>query len=240
MCRGQSRQYPTLLPLIDRELKGWSRQEVLKRERRSIRVFQSRARLFSHPGEELALTDDLVALMILRHYGVPTRLLDWSASPHIAAHFAVCDNGDEHGEIWAFDYSRYVRNGARQWRRWPETTADRSGDPDRFKAQLTAFKIKKPPNWFICAFYPEGFARQNAQAGAYTATARFGLDHKKAIRKLLRKKTSHHRYVVPARIKKKLKKVLRNEFGIWDGSLFGDIAAAADAAWKAFPGGFKR
>jgi hypothetical protein len=65
--------------------------------------------------------NDLVALMVLRHYGAPTRLLDWSLSPYVAAYFAVSE-GDRNGELWAFNEPQYELNGKEQWRKYPETT----------------------------------------------------------------------------------------------------------------------
>ena len=39
-------------------------------------------------------------LFIMRHYGVPTRLLDWSESPLIAAYFAINENSNDDGSLW--------------------------------------------------------------------------------------------------------------------------------------------
>jgi len=234
ICRGQGRRHAGLIPSIDRsKLKHLSRPQKLVCERQSIDLFRKTARFFAHPGEQGALTDDIVALMVLRHHDVPTRLLDWSLSPYVAAYFATCDNKSEDGEIWGFDESVYEDIGKEQWRRWPETTTDRSGDPSKFDAKLTAFTIDEPPDWFICGFY-SGFPRQDSQSGAYTMTARFERDHAEAIGNLLGEPTRYHRWIVSANLKSIVQGRLRDNHGIWRGSLFPDTAGAAATARTAF------
>lgn len=47
---------------------------------------------------------DLAAwLFLMRHYGLPTRLLDWTLSPATAAFFAVWEDEDSDGEVLAID-----------------------------------------------------------------------------------------------------------------------------------------
>jgi len=229
LFRGHSKQHRNLVPSIDRELQNKPTLQKLACERRSIDLFRSTARFFADSGEQEALQNDLTALMVLRHYGVPTRLLDWSLSPFVAAYFAVSDLDDEDGEIWCFDEPLYEEIGRQQWAKWPETTV--SGDGRSFLADLTAFLVN-PPDWFVCFFYSQyaGFHRQKAQTGAFSMTARFGVNHADAIANLLQNNSKYHRYVVKRGLKRGLRDTLRKAHGIWRGSLYPDSAGAAETA----------
>ena len=236
LCRGQPRPYRNLFSSLDRleTLRTASRLQNLTLERQSIDLFRSAARFFSSSEEESSLRNDITALMVLRHYGVPTRLLDWSMSPYVAAYFACHMYKDEDGEIWGFDEPLYEEKGREQWNKWPETTIDGTGHADKFSAQVSAFKVEEPPDWFVCHFYERSFPRQYAQDGAYSMKAQFGHDHADAIAKLLTDPSQHHLYIVKASLKEELLKILQERPGIWEGSLFPDSAGAAALAKKIF------
>jgi FRG domain len=232
LSRGQPEVYGTLEPSINRYFRGRSRADKLGLERQAIDLFRHTARFFSDEGEKEAMRDDFIALMVLRHYGFPTRLLDWSMSPYVAAYFAVSEDESERqhadGEIWSFDEAHYETIGARQWVKWPETTI---GNPARFDAGLTAFLVEEPPDWVIATFYPtDKFPRQFAQNGAYTMTARFDRDHADALRSLLEDNGRCHRYVIDRGLKRELRHVLRVGHGVWRGALVPDAAGAVETA----------
>jgi hypothetical protein len=88
--RGQVRDWP-LRPSLARE--GVTEQERAKEPE-----------CFNRLAEILPMVNDWERAAIAQHYGVPTRLLDWSENPLVGLYFALDDNNynDEDGVIWVF------------------------------------------------------------------------------------------------------------------------------------------
>lgn len=57
------------------------------------------------PRGTFAQNSDWEALAVAQHNGLPTRVLDWSVSPLIAAHFATAEREhfSKHGVVWCVD-----------------------------------------------------------------------------------------------------------------------------------------
>lgn len=97
------------------ESSRWPSQEA-----RSIRIFRRKAHHFQIPDEEL--DDDLSCIALMQHHGSPTRLLDFTKSPFVAAFFAL-ERATTDAAVWAlnspalyFDANLKRRGGARHTR----------------------------------------------------------------------------------------------------------------------------
>ncbi|SDW48472.1 FRG domain-containing protein [Variovorax sp. YR634] len=87
--RGQADPGWALFSSLSRRLlrDSLSRQEWRLREERAIRIFRRKAHVYLP--DRSVLQDELRCLALMQHHGAPTRLLDFTKSPFVAAFFAV-------------------------------------------------------------------------------------------------------------------------------------------------------
>lgn len=89
--RGQKRADWQLWSAISRQFRKFCPDTLSwpEREQRVIRIFQRKAHNFL--SDTRILEDDLRCLALLQHHGAPTRLIDFTKSPYVAAFFALED-----------------------------------------------------------------------------------------------------------------------------------------------------
>lgn len=94
--RGQSSVDYKLIPSIGRIFKDGEEQSMLRYEKLIFNDFKQKSPWFTdaHP------KNDLEFLFLAQHYGLPTRLLDWTYNPLIALYFACCSNPEKDGVIF--------------------------------------------------------------------------------------------------------------------------------------------
>lgn len=166
MCFGD------LLPRIFRE------KEKIKRvfsgryesyEFSYIEEYQRKVPLFC---DNIPEKRDIGWLLMMQHYGAPTRLLDWTENILVAAYFAVHRNFKEDGEIWVIFPQRlnkhYAEEGFWLWDS-PQISylakEPFASKPEKVAEDLKLEKIPKTP----LAFYPPlNNPRMVAQSSVFT------------------------------------------------------------------------
>lgn len=204
ICRGQSLSDWGLQPGIDRVVpRGAKITERLDEEQQLIEEFRSKARNLVGPLERAHLEPDdsnkfVLSMTLMQHYGGPTRLLDWTESPWVAAFFAVLDNPSGEGAIW------WVRDAAltdaleQQWKT-PECNEFERDDDGEIDLNFPTFTADCPE--FICRVRLRiPFGRASAQQGLFTIAGPLGLPHHVILSKLLNKR-DYGRVLIPNRLK---------------------------------------
>ncbi len=101
--RGHARADYQLIPSLARKPEALSRESLLAKR------FKQNA----YPFSRMPPSTEWEWQILMQHYGVPTRLLDWSEAPLVGAYFAVHDDDNSHfdhdAHIWAFLPAQYNR-----------------------------------------------------------------------------------------------------------------------------------
>jgi len=158
--RGQVNSMWTLKPSLCRVLdEAAIRNHVAAYsvELKALLAFQSQAHLWVAPGMLPQRDDHLAWLALMQHYRAPTRLLDWTLSPYVGVYFAVAEQWDRDGVLWAvptvffptgpYDRSRECAD------MMPDEPSQRElylvrwlfGQTDRMAAQQGCFTISNDP-----------------------------------------------------------------------------------------------
>lgn len=106
---------------------------------------------------------------IMQHYGVPTRLLDWTSSPYVALFFAVNSDFDKDGAVYLFHQTKL--NDINK--------AEGFANDDNFLADNESDHIQT----LMTNFYSK---RANSQQGLFSIASNIDKDHYDLIQKCLK------------------------------------------------------
>ncbi len=105
--RGQANADWDLESSLERVIsEKWDKEVAKRAEDFSLIQFQSKFHLYDN--ENVPPNTKLAWLAIMQHYGVPTRLVDFTESPYVALYFALESYNpkfEQDFSIFAFDYS---------------------------------------------------------------------------------------------------------------------------------------
>lgn len=164
-------------------------------------------------------------LFLMQHFGLPTRLLDWTESPLIAAFFAATEHEDVDGAVWALDPFKLNRAEG-----YGPTLAG-SWNDEVLKVLLPAFNREMGSDSRILAILPtEVDVRMLTQLAAFTIHGR--TDPLNSAREA---PVFLMRFIIPASCKHAVRDGLRL-VGIRRSTLFPDLQHLAqeleDSSWE--------
>ena len=162
LWRGQADASWSLRTSLRRALGDLSTAEALITETALERQF--RRQLAARSVEIVGDGNDPFDLWaVMQHHGAPTRLLDWTWSPYVAAYFAVVDRWDQDGALWIVHGRSLFGSDAEMDQQYSEMQTQLR-NPDA--ASLLLLRIPELPN-----------ERMVAQQGLFTLSASLAVDH---------------------------------------------------------------
>ena len=103
--RGQASVDFRLVPSVGRNYIKGQETALLQYERVIFDDFKRKYSMFT----DVRPKNDMEFLFLAQHYGLPTRLLDWTYNPLIALYFACCSHSDKNGVVYqCFPFSQKV------------------------------------------------------------------------------------------------------------------------------------
>jgi hypothetical protein len=214
--RGQSNSDFDLEPSFLRTSSGLglSAEDALGLENEALKAFQFNAHLF--------VSQQLLAKVrtipcwwaLMQHHGAPTRLLDWTVSPYVAAYFAAQQDGAKRpGAVWCFCSSKLQRTFERRHGPLPSFASNEA--PGWYENKLQ--ELREEQIVIPLTFSHASSQRIVAQQGRFTMCFKIHQKHDCIIEQV--EKTHNRKLLIPHNMKPEFLLRLR-EMNITGSALF--------------------
>jgi hypothetical protein len=206
--RGQTKKEHKLLPSLYRKSTEVSEMTLVKKFKQNASLLLTNS-----------YADDFDWLFVMQHYGVPTRLLDWSESSLVALYFACEANFNDDGALWILlplELNKHASIEPAETYDIPGITELANYSPQRYHIDKTNVMLP------AAAITSRNTSRMQAQQGTFT------IFHKKRTEiESLGDKKHVWRYIIPLAAKKEILKELKI-CGISKFQLFPELASIGD------------
>ena len=207
---------------------SWSAGKARTLEDFSIQQFRSKFHLYDR--ENVQPESQLAWLSIMQHYGVPTRLLDFTESPYVALYFALESYNTQSERdiaLYAFDYSAildgsigHIKTKDAKFNETRSTVFDKQDEifdkvVDRFAYDIAWVAEPKLLN-----------ARLDRQAGSFLLSGNRDLRIEEVLASTLYLDAQLLKYTIPAELCSGVFALLR-KMNITSKSLYGDLDGLA-------------
>lgn len=162
-------------------------------------------------------------LFLMQHYGVPTRLLDWSESPLVALYFAINSEFDKDGSLWVLLPT--MLNLISHYKPDYEFEIPSYEDEILKNYEPTIIARERKSSLLpMAAIAPRNSSRMQSQQGVFTISHRENI----RIEKAGNEPFDHvWNYIIPAKAKKDLQKDLKL-LGFTKFQLFPELDSLSD------------
>lgn len=223
--RGHSSTYNSLQPRIFREEFFSQEHKVMASDTEFQFVYDFKRIAPSLSSDLPSQKSNLEWLILMQHFGTPTRLLDWSESILVALFFAVIDKPNEDGELWSiFPQELNKLSGIEGYPQQNHSYLKylaKDALTDNKKKLKEDLGIAEAPN-FPLGFYPTlKFPRMNAQQSVFTIHPE-PLNDKDIVSILVNNNKHLYRYIIPGKAKTNIIEEL-NSLGVCFRTLFVDL-----------------
>jgi len=221
--RGHSNASWTLKPTLERILNGTYESRANEFEKYAIDYFKARFHLYSKP--YVLPESKLEWLSIMQHYGVPTRMLDFTESSYVALYFALENIMKSHqGEftIYAIDY-RGIQRASFDYLEKEEEQLQITYE-ERYYRRNELFDIIDGKSHEILWFFEPSVVnpRQERQSGCFLFSGSISQTIEQVLEKNIYENTKNYRFIVPCSLWDSIYTLLKR-VNIDSKAIYGDL-----------------